>query len=158
MSFFSDLWNTIKKFFNGELRKADDIAIVVTEGIKTALSSGAAGFLATVIDSLAKSNVAEDVLKLIKTYLPKVLATELALKGLPENPTEDDILAFEQDILQAFGVTSNSSKLYTTLAAQVYGEIKNTVESTPGKFADWVAAVEAAYQDYIALKNADPAE
>lgn len=140
------------RFFTHVVRDADIVAISVTQAIKSALDTGAAGFVAGVIDSLFKSHIAEDILTALKKYIPSVLAAELAVQGLPDNPTEADILEFENRILAAFSVHDQKSKLYTVLAAQVYGIIKKTSDETPGKFADWVKAVEEAYRDYLADK------
>ncbi len=140
------------RFFTHVVRDADIVAISVTEAIKSALDTGAAGFVAGVIDSLFKTHVAEDVLTILKKYIPKVLAAELAVQGLPDDPTEADVLEFENRILAAFSVHDEKSKLYTVLAAQIYGVIKKTAKETPGNFADWVSAVEEAYRDYLADK------
>jgi hypothetical protein len=146
--FFSRLFKNVKEH-------ADVLAISVTQMVKTAIEGSVAGWLAGIIDQLTKSNVAEDVLNLLKKLIPEVLAAELAIQGLPDNPTEADILAFENRILAAFSVTDNKSKLYTVLASQIYGIIQKTINNTDGKFADWVNAVEEAYQDYLADKE-DP--
>ena len=57
----------------------------------------------------------------LKIIVPKVLAAELALKELPDNPTEKDIKKFADAVLKAFNVENNNSKLWTTFGAQVYG-------------------------------------
>ena len=148
MSIFSRAWEWLKKNFVSTAESADAVAITITEEVKSLLTNGTADFVANIIDSITKSGVSEDVVAILKVEVPKILAVELAVKGLPVNPTADDILAFEKEILSSFGVTSNTSKLYTVLAAQVYGIIQSTVNNTQGKFADWVFAVEQAYQDY----------
>ena len=147
-----NLWTWFKNLFKNILKHADIIAITVTEEIKNALDTGVAGFLANLVDQLTKSNIATDVAAFLKKNIPKILAAELAVQGLPDNPTVDDILKFETDILNAFGKISNQSKLYTVLAAQIYGLIDTTLKTTPDTkptFAEWVQVVEAAYQDYV---------
>lgn len=147
-----NLWTWFKNIFKNVIKHADVVAITVTEEIKAALGTGAAGFLAKLVDQLTKSHIAEDIVTFLKTNITKVLAAELAVQGLPDNPTAEDILKFETDILNAFGKISNQSKLYTTLAAQIYGLIDTTLKTTPDTkptFAEWVSVVESAYQDYI---------
>jgi|GEM_PF-2812010 len=148
--FFHKVWAWLKKVF-AEIKDFAPVAVSITEQIKAALDSGAVGFLAKVIDGLTHSQIAEDVIAVIEQYLPKVLAVELAIEGLPANPSDADIAAFEQRILAAFNVTDNKSKLYTTLAAQIYGLLKAALEANAGKltFAQIVALIEQAYQDYL---------
>lgn len=151
MSIFTKVGAWISKVFNGALRDADQIAIVTTEAVKTALVNGVAGFIAEVLDGLTKSQVPTEILTLVQNNISKILAVELGIQGLPANPTEADILAFEQSVLTAFSVTSDKSKLYTTLAAQIYGIIKTQADSgTSFTFAQLVSDVESAYADYVA--------
>lgn len=151
-----NLWTWFKDIFKNVIKHADVVAITVTEEIKDALNTGAAGFFASLIDKLTKSHIAENIVDFLKTNIGKVLAVELAVQGLPDNPTSDDILKFETDILNAFGKISNTSKLYTTLAAQIYGLIDTTLKNTPDTpptFAEWVRVVEGSYQDYLLDKQ-----
>jgi len=148
MSTLSNIWNWFKKNFLTAVESADAVAITVTEEAKTLLANGTGDFVAGLIDSVTKTGIAEEVVTILKKEIPNILVVELAIQGLPANPTPEQVLAFEQSILSAFGVLNNKSKLYTTLAAQVYGIIQSTVNTTPGNFADWVIAVENAYQDY----------
>jgi len=128
---------------------ADKIAISVTEGVKTALLDGVLGFIADVLDGLTKSQVPTEIVTLVQNNIYKILAVELAIQGIPANPTPADILTFEQAVLTAFNVTSDKSKLYTTLAAQIYGIIQTQANSnTQFTFAELVADVEQAYGDY----------
>lgn len=150
MSIFTKIGAWISKVFNGALRDADQIAIAVTEALKTAMVNGVAGFIAEILDGLTKSQVPTEIVTLIQNNIDKVLAVELAIQGLPANPTAADILTFEQSVLKAFSVTSNTSKLYTTLAAQIYGIIKTQADSGNAfTFAQLVSDVEQAYQDYV---------
>jgi len=151
-----NLWTWFKNIFKNVIKHADQVAITVTEEIKNALNTGAAGFLAGLIDQLTKSHIAENILKFLKDNITKVLAAELAVQGIPDNATPDDILKFETDVINAFGKIDNKSKLYTTLAAQIYGLIDTTLKTTPETpptFAEWVRVVESAYQDYLQDKQ-----
>lgn len=151
MSIFTKIGAFLKKVFTTILQDADQVAIAVTEGVKTALVSGTLGFIAEILDGLVKSNVPTEIITLIQNNIDKILATELAIQGLPASPTQADILAFEQRVLAAFGVTSAKSKLYTTLAAQIYGIIQAQAQSgTTFTFAELVTDIEQAYQDYVA--------
>jgi len=150
-SIFGKVWKWLKKTFKNVITHAAPVAVTVTEEIKTVLESGATGFIASLIDGLTKTNIASEIVAFLNKEIPKILAAELAVEALPLNPTEDDIAIFEANVLKAFGVYDNKSKLYTTLAAQIFGIIQQTYNDTPDvppTFAEWVKAVEQAWQDY----------
>src|SRR5579872_19426 len=150
MSIFTKAWAWLKNAFKYIETDADKIAISVTEGLKTAFVNGTLGFIANILDGLTHSQVPTEVVTFIGANVDKLLATELAIQGLPANPTEADILAFEQAVLKAFSVVSDKSKLYTTLAAQIYGIIKTQADaSVKFTFAQLVIDIETAYQDYL---------
>ena len=156
MSIFTNIWNWLKKAFTYIEKDADKVAITLTEGLKTAMQSGVVGFIATALDGLTKSNVPSEIVTFLSANINKVLAVELAIQGIPDNPTQADILAFEQAVLKAFNVTSDKSKLYTTLAAQIYGMLKAQADAgTQFTFAVLVQDVEAAYQSYLQDQNPD---
>lgn len=126
-------------------------AIVITEAIKTILANPVAGFLESIIDSVTGTQIAVDAANEINSIIPKILAAELAIEGLPDSPTQADILAFEQRVMAAFNIKSDNSRLYTVLGAQIYGILNTTAQSgKPITFAILVADVEAAYEDYKA--------
>lgn len=151
MSIFTKIGQWFAKTFSSVLQDADKIAIAITEGFKTAMVTGVVGWIAELLDGLTKSQVPTEIVTLIQNNIDKVLAAELAIQGLPASPTAADILTFEQAVLKAFGVTSSTSKLYTTLAAQIYGIIQAQAQAgTKFTFAELVDDVEAAYQDYLA--------
>lgn len=158
MSIFTKVWDWLKGAFSYIKQDADKVAISITEEVKALLSSGVVTFLATFIDTEFKTTLGQDVVNLLNKVVPKVLAVELAIQGLPDNPTADDLKAFSDAVVKAFtGLDpQGKTKLYTTLAAQVYGIIETEVNKhEPVTFAELVAAVEEAYQDYLA-DLADP--
>ncbi len=149
------------KAFKNVIHSAGPVAVTITEAVKAALTSQATGFLAKLIDDLSGSHIAEDVLKVAQPWITKLLAAELAITELPDNPTEQDILDFERRALDAFNVHPNHSKLYTVFGAQLYGIVQKTFGETPEKpptFAEWVKALQEAYDDYLADKAAYPDE
>ena len=152
------IWDWIKKAFKHVVKDLAPVAVTVTELLKSAVDSGAVQFIAKIADDLTNSHIPSDIAAIMAKELPKVLAVELAVVGLPDRPTEQDILDFEQRVLQAWNVYDNKSKLYTTLAAQIYGILQTTYQTTPDvppTWAEWVKAVEQAYQDYLADKAVD---
>lgn len=158
MSIFSKIGHWFSKTFKSVKTDGAKVAVAITEDIQTALKSGILKAVADVISTLFPSvhDLPAEIIAELQVVIPKVLAAELAVQGLPDHPTEQDIQDFEAKILQAFGVHDNKSKLYTTLAAQVYGIIKKHVDSgAPFTFASLVRDVEEAYEDYQSDKAAN---
>jgi len=159
MSVFSWIkgWRLDKVIHSVRLH-ADKVAISITETVKHMLDNGSLKFLADVVAAIVPSSkgLSEAVINQLNKSIPQILAAELAVQGLPDNPTEEDVLSFEKRVLDAFGVHDNKSKLYTTLSAQVYGIIKSDVDADKKlTFAELVEDVEEAYKDYLADKE-DP--
>ena len=151
MSLLSKIGSWFAKVFKAIKDDADTVAISITQEVKAFAASPTAGALVGIADKLLGSTVPQEVLTLINTNINQVLATELAIKGLPDNPTAEDIQAFETAVVTAITGQSpiGASKLWTTLAAQVYGIIETQVNSkSPMTFAQLVADVEQAYLDY----------
>jgi hypothetical protein len=149
--FFSKAFAWLKKTFISIKTDGAKIAVVITQDLQDALSSGTADMIAKIIESVFPSvhNLPEVIVAELKVVVPKTLAVELAVSALPDNPTEQDIKDFEARILDAFNVHDDKSKLYTTLAADVYGILERH-QGNSWTFAQRVKAVEEAYQDYIA--------
>lgn len=150
-TFFGKLLAGIGRIFNGGLRAFAKTAVVITEEIKTLLDSGLIQGLATFMDSMLKTHIAEDILQIANAAIPNILAIELSIQGLPDNPTEQEILDFENAVYKAItGLPpSGASKLYTTLTAQIYAIIKPQIDGHEKfTFALLVNDVEAAYQAY----------
>ena len=150
MSLFSDILRPFKWLagvFVSHTVSAAPVAITITEAIKTILANPITGFLENVADAITGTQVPTSIANAINGIIPKILAVELSIQGLPPNPTEAQILAFEQQILTAFNIKSNNSKLYTELGAQIYGIIQTTEATGNTNFAGWVSAIEQAYLD-----------
>jgi len=148
MSIFKKIGAWFARVFKNIKTDGVKIAITITEGLKTALSNGILDFIAQAIPG--HSDIPKEIVVLLNQWIPKLLAAELALEGLPDKPTDRDILEFEKRVITAFGKVDNKSKLYTVLAAQIYGIIKARVEDGASfTFAELVADVELAYKDYL---------
>jgi len=146
------------KVFTSIEKDADKIAISITEQVKHIANGTIASTIASVLDTFLKSHVAEDVLAVIKATANKALAVELSLQGLPNNPTEAEVLAFEQQVFKAItGLDPyGKSKLWTVFSAQLYGILKPIIEGeTAPTFAVLVADIEQAYQDFLADQAAE---
>lgn len=146
----------LSKEFKSVEVDGDKIAIAITEGIQSALKSGVVTEVADVIEAVfpGVKNLPTEIVAGLNVLIPKILASELALQGLPANATPQDVLDFEQKVLAAFNVVSDKSKLYTTLAAQVYGLLLDYQKIVNPSFADKVNVVENAFKLYVADKAA----
>lgn len=141
-------WSWFKKTFVDHTQSAASVAVTVTETIKVLLANPVVNLLENVLDTVTGTQIPAEIATKINSIIPKILAVELGLQGLPANATADQILAFENSILKAFDVTANNSKLYTVLSAQIYGIVQNAIANGTTNFAGWVDAVEQAYLDY----------
>ena len=127
------------------------VIVAITGGINTALSSGILGSIAGVLESIlpALGHLPEDLIAEAKIWVPKLLATALAIEGIPDNPTQQDILDFEKRVMDAFNIVSDTSKFYTTFAADMFGIIqKFSTDTAPKTFAQKVILIENIFLAY----------
>jgi hypothetical protein len=159
-SIFVRAWTWFTKNFINHIQSAGHVAFVITETIKTLLANPITGFLTNIADTVTGTQIPTEIANAINAIIPKILAVELSIQGLPANPTPADIQAFENEILASFSVSNNNSKLYTVLAAQIYGVIQANIANGTTNFAGWVIAIEQIYTDYKAdlAANATPAQ
>lgn len=160
MSIFKDIATFVTKtlphaladFFSCAKTDGAKIAMAITEGIQTVLKSGLADDVAKVIEAIFPNvkNIPEDLLGKLKDLVPKVLAAELGIVGLPENATEEQIEEFVKATLAAFNVHDDKSKLYTTLAGSLYTIFRAYTGEAKLSWAEVIAEVEQAFQ---AFKN-----
>lgn len=149
-------WSWFKKVFVSHTSSAASIAVTITETVKALLSNPITKLFENVADAITHTQLPTEIANTINSVIPKILAVELGIQGLPDNPTEADILAFEQAVLNAFSISSDNSKLYTTLGAQIYGIIKSKLEDGKFTFAEAVDAVEQAWAAYQSDLAANP--
>lgn len=129
------------------------VVITIVEGIKKAEDNGILPAIATVLGSVT-DNLSITINNDIEAYIPKALAFLLGVEGLPENPTTDQVKAFETAILTAIGGLNFVAKtqLWSTLGAQLYTLINDAINGlaagTSLTFAKIVALVDDGYTDY----------
>lgn len=152
------IFTWIAKLFRSIKDDAAKVAVAITEGIQTALKAGILTPIADFLDATFKTEIGEEVITFLNGNITKILAVELAVEGLPDNPTPDDITAFASRVSNAIAGKdlTGKSKLWSTLAAQVAGIIETEVNKKESlTFAVLVDAVETAYQDYLADQAAN---
>lgn len=131
-------------------KDAAPVAVAIIEELKTLWGGAVPGFIASLLDTLLKSQIPTEVVTLIGNALPTLLADALALEGLAANPTDAQIEAFETAVLNAFKVKPADSQLYSTLGAQIIDIIRaNTAPGDKFTFAVLVSDLEEAYQDFL---------
>lgn len=147
------IFTWIAKLFRSIKDDAAKVAVAITEGIQTALKAGILTPIADILDATFKTEIGEEVIAFLDANINKILAAELAVESLPDTPTPDDVTAFASRVSNAIAGKdlTGTSKLWSTLAAQVTGIIETKVNNKePLTFAVLVDAVEEAYQDYKA--------
>lgn len=147
------IWSWLGRLFHGLKTDVAKVAVAITEGVQSALKSGVLPVIADVIDITFHTHLGEDIVKQLNTFVPKILAVELGLEGLPDNPTTEEITAFADKVSTAISGKdlTGKSKVWTTLSAQIALMIKNQVDAgTPLTWAQLVSDIEDAYQDYKA--------
>lgn len=149
MSIFTKAWSWLKGAFTTIEEDVAPVVVAVIEEVSTLFKSGTIGFIASLLDTVTKNQVPTQVANTIGAQLPKLIAVELAVQGLPDSPTDADIEAFEQRVLTAFGLLDDKSKLYTTVGAQLLGIVRADIAAgTKFTFAELVKDLEEAYTDY----------
>jgi hypothetical protein len=155
MSIFTKIWSWLKTAFTHITTDLDKVAISVTQQIKKAADSGELQFVANIIDGLTHSGVASEIAGTIKNSIVKVLSFELALQ-LPENFSGDDLIAWEQRVMDAIGVHKDKSAIWTKVSATVIRDVQAfTQDGTSVSFAEAVKLAEDAYQTYKDALNED---
>ena len=149
-TFFGKIFAWIGKVFSApDLLKA---AISITEIVKNFVQSQVVTGLADLVDSAFHTTLGATVLADVNKVINTTLASELALEGFPNGGTEEQIAAWEQNIIKAVtGLDpTKQSKLYTTLAAQVYLILKPEIAAGNITWATIIKDIEQTYQDYLA--------
>lgn len=140
----------LKKFWGGVKLGAGRTAITLTEEIQKGLKSGTIKNVAQIVQTVLPVTgvIPEKIVESLEKIIPKVLAVQLVLKDLPDEPTIDDLQKFSDSIFQAFGAMENKSKLWTTMAAEIYESIQFHLEDKKYTFAECVIDVEKAWKLY----------
>lgn len=140
----------LSKAFTDIAADAAPVAVAIIEELKTLWGTGAPGFLASLADTILKSQLPTQIVTAVGNALPTLLSDALALEGLATNPTAAQIQTFENAVLAAFKVAPDQSQIYSTLGAQIVALIRtNTAPGQKFTFAVLVNDLETAYQDYL---------
>ena len=153
--YFMSLWTWLDKEFENLKKKWAASAVAVLETLDPLIQNG--GLIAGIEDAISPK-LGPVVVAAEQKAIPGLIATGLAIEGLPDNPTAADILTFENNVVKAFGSLTDKSQFKTTFVAQVYGSVHTLLSADPKPtFAQLAEAGEDAYQDYLADKAAETA-
>ncbi|MBS1915652.1 MAG: hypothetical protein JST87_05205 [Bacteroidetes bacterium] len=149
------LWTWLSKIFNDVKVKVAPVVVGILNAIQGAEDSGIVDTIAKIIDGAFNTKIAETVNAALKTAVLDAIAAELAITGLPANPTDADIKAFETAIVTAVAgkkAVGVKGKAVIDLGVQVYDIIQKIVaehiDGSKVTAAEIVIAVEEAYQDW----------
>ncbi len=149
--FFADAWAW-------EEKTGAKLGVAIVEEAKVILMSPGAGMVASIADGLLHTQIPTEILDALKARLPNALAIAAGVQGVVENPSDEEITALEQRVLEAFKVSENKSRFYTTLGAEVQAIIrKYTMPGQVFNFIELSNDLEAAYQKYLIAKAEDDA-
>ena len=145
---FKKFWPKFKNF-------ACNTSVLITEEIQKGLKNGTIKSVAQVVEAIfpITGKIPEEVVIALEKVVPKVLAVQLVLKDLPENPTIQDLEKMTDSVLQAFGALDDKSKLWTTLAAEIYSSVQLHMSDKKYTFAECVIDVEKAWRAFQKIKN-----
>jgi len=129
------------------------IAVGITEGIQAALKTGIVEDIAKIIEGIFPNvkNIPTDLVDDLQVLVPKILAAELEVQGLPADATDEQVAKFTSDVLTAFNVKDDKSKLYSTLA----GSLSKLFKAYTGQSntMTWVEVLNEVEKDFQLFKN-----
>lgn len=135
----------VKKLFAHIDDNLIQAAVKITEAIKDGLYSPLTGWITSVIPG----DIDDKIVAWAKPAILKVLASELLLKDVVDNPTEEDIQALGEEIRQAFGglPDDKKGKFYTSVAAEL-GVFFHEQAGTKITFGEAAAEAEILWQKW----------
>lgn len=151
MSIFTKLFSWLKKAGHNIEVEAAKIAVAITEALKMAAANGSLNIIGDIVDFLTKSGVGSVVVEKVKVILPNLMSIALGLESPPEQATAEQIAEWSDEVLKALGISSDKSKFYTIIAADLAKDIQIHLAANGGKdltFAQWVEIVEDTFKDY----------
>lgn len=155
------IWTWFGGIFHSIKVKIAPIIVSILQVIKDGEESGIFDAIAQFIDKALKSHVAEDVNAIVKKNVYNGIALFLAIEGLPDNPTDEQIKAFVSAATTALvgkvAAESVKGKVYQDFGIHLYDIIKREIDASKvsghAVTANQIAGdIEEAYQDYLAAQ------
>ena len=148
-SILKSIGSWFSKTFNNIKDDGAKVAVSIVQSVKLALDSG----LVTVLTQLIPGDLDDKIVAVLQKAIPSILADLLALEGLPDNATPDQIQAFILSVTKSIGGKDwqAQSEFWTRLGVELFKEIQTDLDaSTSGNlsFAQIVQLIEETYQEY----------
>ena len=150
-----DTWlaRTFRSFKTDSAR----VAVAITEGLQTSIRLGTLSTITHTISWIMPrtGKLPPGVIDQLEKAFLAILAIELGIEGPHDPASEEDFQDFGDRVMMAFNTRDDNSKLWTTLATQIYAAIKRYVGQPSIPFSQLVSDVEKAYQDLKADQAAE---
>jgi hypothetical protein len=148
-SFLSQIWADIKSLFDklpGELKLAAQIAVTITQSIKTLTDLPAAGILTVLIPG----NIDDKIKTWLNQQLPDILTSLRLVEALSESKDPDEITASAIKIIQGMDKNIQNAFLHDlgVLIAQEIAKAQNSTLS----WSDGIYIIEWYYQHKLKIQ------
>jgi hypothetical protein len=150
-----DTW--LSRTFRSFKTDSAKVAVAITEGLQTSIRLGTLSTIAHTVSWIMPraGKLPPAVIEQLEKAFQSILAIELGIEGPRDHSSEEEFQDFGDRVMMAFNTRDDNSKLWTTLAAQIYNVIKRHVGQPAIAFSQSVSDVEKAYQDLKADQAAE---
>lgn len=149
------IWTWFEKVFDEAELKVNRVVVSILQAVQGLEDSGVLPFIAKILDK-ATGHLSTEINEGVKKAVTAGLVTELAIAGLPANPTEQDIKDFDSRVISAFAgkkaAQSMPGQVVSQLGAQLYNIIHTSIGQAVGKpltCAVIITDIEQGFQDFL---------
>lgn len=161
MNIFQEALAWLKKEFAVIKIKIVPVVITIVEAIKSVEDNGVLSAIAAVLNTIT-DGISVEVNSWLQLEIPRVLAVLLGIENLPVNPTQDQIVAFENAVVTAIaGLNAlDRSKVWTLLSSELYISISAKLHQDNGTltYADIISLINEGFKDYQAAVATPPTQ
>lgn len=159
MSIFQKIGAWFASVFSDIKLHIAPLVVTILEGIKSAEDDGVLPAIAAALDQVS-GHLSTEINTFLQKQIANALAAAVAVEGLPDSPTVDDIKAFEARVFTAIGAQKliAPGQNWTTFGAEVFVLISDAVKASNGHltYAVIIGLIESSFQDLqAALHPAD---
>lgn len=140
----------VGKIFSHVDDKLIDAAVKITEGVKRILDSPIADWVTSAIPG----DLDDKIVEWARPELAKIVASNLLLKNVIDDPTEENMKELAESIRIAFGgkTDDEKGKFFTNVAGDL-GKFFHDQAGTKITFGEAAAEAEILWQELQKLKN-----
>jgi hypothetical protein len=149
-----DAW--LARTFQTNKTDSAKVAVAITEGLQTSIKLGIVSTVAHTVGWILPRTVkiSQKVIVELDEILPATLAAELNIEPPLDHTSKEDFQDFGEEVITAFNVRDDYSKLWTVLACRIDAALQRDAGQPSVPFSRLVIEVEKAYQEL----KADQAE